>query len=589
MNDMTPESLRKAIAEAEDDAAAGPAAPDMGFRDDPLPSSEADDAPSGGDDATIDLAIVEACAGLDQSDTDNGQRLIRHRGEDILVMLEEGSKESNWLTWTGTHWDQRDGHRQTVRICQGIGARVGLEAQFLQHTPVEVTTIAAAKALQIADEAKPTDEEIEMKKAGEAAKKALETRKANRRKFGVSVKNADRINKMMAMAAPHLVREADEFNAEARLVYTLNGTLRFNREEDPDRSGEVPVWRGRTDFTPAGWNRADKVTRVIPVNFDPAAPCPKWDAFVSRFLPVDAVRKAVQIYCGLGLTGLAIQRLFFHYGLGANGKSVFLEVLTRVLGPIAEGLPSESISGSSERGQGAASPDLARLYGVRFCRVTEMPEGELLREALVKKLTGGEKIDVRTLFKGYFSFQPQFKAHMSGNAYPRVDGSDNGIWRRLVVVPWTVTIPEAEQRDFEEVVSELVAEAPGILNWLCAGVNIYDSEGLHIPDAMKEAAAAYREEMDPISSFIGACVRPAEGAEVKASALYMAYESWSLANAKRAKTQTKFGAVMATRFTRASKAAGNVYLNVELHDVPARPGQDRYDPRNPDSGWDDGQ
>ena len=569
-SDLSAESLRALITGAE--AAAqedGPATP-FGDDDEAGPS----DMPVG----NVVLADVEWCAKLDHSDTDNGKRLLRHRGADLANMLEEGTDKANWLVWTGKAWDQSDGAKQALAIAQGIGGLIGLEAEYLQHTPAENAAIRKAS--------NAPGEENEKAKA--AAILSLEKRQAKRRAFGVSSKNLARMNAMLTCAAPFCVVKPEAWNAEQRLVYVGNGTLRFLREEieaDPDGwQSEQPRYRGRAEFIPEGWRREDRVTRMVPVDYDPKAKAPLWLAFIAKFLPEDlvpGVAKAVQIYCGLGLTGLPVQRLFFHYGLGANGKSVFLEVLARVLGPLCEGLPAESISGQSQSAAGGASPDLARLPGVRFLRITELPQGEPLREALVKRLTGGEKMDVRTLFKGYFSFQPQFKAHLSGNGYPSISGSDNGIWRRMAVVPWKVTIPEAEQRDFEEVVTELVAEGPGILNWLIEGMEAYDGEGLHFPPAMVDAAKEYRDEMDPISLFIERCIRKAEpdaDAQIRATMAFEAYTAWSEANSKKPKTQTMFGKVMGARFARKETNAGNVYLDIELHDVPARPPR----PRNPD-------
>src|SRR5690606_14632111 len=114
---------------------------------------------------------------------------------------------------------------------------------------------------------------------------------------------------------------------------------------------------------------------VVPVAYDPRAKCPKWTEFVEDKLPVAPVRRMVQVASGLGLIGLTVQKLFFHYGKGANGKSVYMETLCRLLGAVAVTLPSESFTGEAKAG-GAANPDMARLYGRRFLRVKELPEGE---------------------------------------------------------------------------------------------------------------------------------------------------------------------------------------------------------------------
>lgn len=205
-------------------------------------------------------------------------------------------------------------------------------------------------------------------------------------------------------------------------------------------------------------------------------------------------------------------------------------------------------------------------------RITELPQGEPLREELVKALTGGEKLDVRTLFKGYFSFQPQFKAHMSGNGYPNILGSDNGIWRRILMMPWPVTLAEHDQRDFEEMVGELVAEREGILAWLVEGMRLYDTHGLIVTGPMRQAKDEYREEMDPVTTFFAQCVSVDPTADpVKATDFYLAYQAWSLANARKPLGQRSFGINASRRYKRKATAQGNVYLDVRLHDVPSRP------------------
>lgn len=574
---LSADDLRGVMAAAEtrltgahaDDGPATPQGPDFGAEED-------SDGPSDMPVGDVSLDDVAWCAALDHSDTDNGKRLLRHRGRDLANMLEEGSDKANWLVWTGKVWDQSDGSKQALATAQQIGGLIGLEAEYLNHTPAETAAIRKAAA-------EPSEDNL---KAKAAAIEALEKRQGKRRAFGVSSKNLARMNAMLTCAAPFCVVKPEAWNAEQRLVYVGNGSLRFRREPappDPDGwQSEEARFVGRVDFEPEGWKREDRVTRLVPVDYDPAATCPRWRAFVARMLPEDlvpGVAWAVQKFSGLGLTGLPIQLLLFHYGLGANGKSVFLEVLARVFGALGEGLPAESITGQTQGAAGGASPDLARLPGVRFLRITELPQGEPLREALVKRLTGGEKMDVRTLFKGYFSFQPQFKAHMSGNGYPTIAGSDNGIWRRMAVVPWKVTIPPEEQRDFEEVVRELCAEAAGILNWLIEGMCAYDAEGLRLPAAMVDAAKDYRDEMDPISVFIDRCVRLNPEAEpVRARHAYECYVIWSDENGRKPLSETRFGRVMGQRFERRELSGANTYFGIELHDIPPR--SDR--PRNPD-------
>ncbi|WP_144291899.1 DNA primase family protein [Rhodoligotrophos appendicifer] len=205
--------------------------------------------------------------------------------------------------------------------------------------------------------------------------------------------------------------------------------------------------------------------------------------------------------------------------------------------------------------------------------MSELPRGEPLREALIKALTGGEPTQVRHLHKGFFDMYPTFKAMMSGNDLPQVGGVDHGIWRRLRLIPWSVTISDAEKRPMEQVLAEFEAERSGILNWLIEGLRRYMSEGLRAPPEVLAATLAYREEMDPVGGFITDCVERSPlvaNESVTAREMYEAFVSWCHANAVRPWKEATFGRVMPQKgFLKTSERIRR-YLDVRLHDVPAR-------------------
>ena len=522
--------------------------------------------PSDADNSGADPNVVARCASLDHSDTDNGKRLIAHFGRDLIVMAQGGTSGGDYLGWTGTHWDLDGGLARATMAAQRVGGRIALEAAHLDYTPDESKAIKAEAPFSGDDE---RDEARAARAKAQAARKALKARQAARWRFAVTSKNKGRYTAMLDAAAPHLRRAPDDFNADIYLVATQTHTLRFVREEDPG-SGEVPVYVARAEAS-AEHRREDLITALVPVDYDKAATAPKWQAFLDECLPNKDVRRTVQQYSGTGLLGVLLQRLMFHHGFGANGKSVFLEVLTRLLGEsFAVGLPAESIVGTGERNAGGASPDIVRLFGKRMVRVLELPEGAAVREDLVKRLTGGEKFPVRTLFKGYFEFQNRATPHMSGNGFPKIDGTDNGIWRRMLVVHWSVVIPEERRRDFEEFVGDLLTERAGILNWLIEGALDYLTNGLVISPEIATATASYREDMDPIGRFVTDCVEAAAGEHVGARTMYEAYKSWCMANALSPRFETKFGLEMKKRFVKDEKRTRS-YLDCRLHDVPARP------------------
>lgn len=535
----------------------------------PAATDPCDDlGPSDAENSGVDESIVAACAALDHSDTDNGLRLRRHFGADLAVMAQGGSAGGDWLVWDGRHWDLDGGPAGAALMAQRVGGRIALEAPFIQPTPAERAAIEAARAFDRADESEAAEA---ARDNAAAAQKALASRKAARWRFAVTSKNAGRIGAMLSTAAPHLRRDADAFNASPMLVVTQTHTLTFLREidlecPDPDATRYV----ARVEAI-AAHRREDWATGLVPCAYDPAALSPKWQAFLDRCLPDLAVRRTVQQYSGTGLLGVLLQRLMFHHGFGANGKSVFLAVLTRLLGKsYAVGLPAESITGEGDRGAGQASPDIVRLFGKRMVRIDELPEGKKLHEDLVKRLTGGDEVAVRNLFKGYFEFRNVATPHMSGNGFPKIDGTDNGIWRRMLVVHWSVTIPPEERREFDEFVDDLLTEAPGILNWLVDGALDYLAHGLVVAEPIAAATASYREDMDPIGRFAADCVEAAPGERVGARAMYEAYKSWCGANAVTAAFETRFGREMGKRYTK-DQGRTRSYLDCRLHDVPARP------------------
>jgi putative DNA primase/helicase len=551
--------------------------------------TDAEIGPSDSGAEKVDPEVVAECAGYDHSDTDNGKRLLAHFGADLRVLKQGDSRTPAFVAWRGKVWDIDTGPLYAHATAQRLGGRIGLEAHAMAQTPMERKAIGAGEraedelgALEKAGGEVPRDRAralMRLIEEGEAAREALSKRKVARRKFAVSSKNKARIEAMLTCAAPHCAVDPDDFNPDPFVVGTKTHTLRFVHAPDlecPDP--DALRWTVRVDAVD-GHRRDDMLTRIVPHAYDPGATCPRWRAFLDEFLPDEAVREFVQTFSGIGLLGRTVQKVVFHYGSGANGKSVFLETLMRVIGPLAVGLPAESITGQGDRNAGGASPDLARLYGARTLRVLELPADKPLHEDMVKKLTGGEKIPVRTLFKGYFEFTPVFTGHLSGNGYPRIDGTDNGIWRRVAVVHWPVTIPEERRRNIDDVLADFAPEYSGILNWLIEGARRFIESGLVDPPAVREATADYRSEMDPISDFVAACVEAAPGHHETARTMYEAYVSWSQANARKPVFETKFGRVMKTRFTREDRNVRK-YLDCRLHDVPERPPPE---PRSPGS------
>lgn len=565
----------------DDGAPPQPSPDDSGFSDSapqPLTDQEA-----------FEKTLAE-CAELDQSDTSNGRRLIAYLGADIIVMQQSGISGGDFLTWSGQHWDLDGGAAGAAMLAQRVGDLIQLEADHMSRLPHEVKAIEAGEvaklslaALAAIDADDLTDAQTAEMAACEAAiedakaaRAALSARKKRRRDFGVSSKNGSRLKNMLDAAAPHLRKPIDAFNADPLLVATRSHTLRLIKETDPECPDETAVRYTSRLIAEDVHRRSDYITALVPVDYRQGATAKHWTDFLERMLPDELVRRTVRQFAGLGLLGLPVQKFMFHYGEGANGKSVFLETLVRLLGKsFAVGLPTESIIGAGDRNAGGASPDLFRLFGKRMVRILEMPEGKPLQSELIKKLTGGEEIPVRTLFKGFIDFQPRAKPHMSGNGLPKITDTSNGIWRRMLFVKWPVILAEHEQRDLEDVVGELLSESSGILNWLLEGALDYLANGLYVAPSVAADTQEYRKEMDIVMQFYQDCVEAAPGESVRAREMYNAFKAWCDGNAKAPLFETKFGLNM-KRHCKRDEGRVRRYLDVRLHDVPTsadRPGE----------------
>ena len=226
--------------------------------------------------------------------------------------------------------------------------------------------------------------------------------------------------------------------------------------------------------------------------------------------------------------------MFILWGSGANGKSTFLNTILRLMGDYACNTGIETFM-KKNTGQ---SNDLARLKGTRLVVTSEAEQGQLLSESLIKVVTGEDNITARFLYGEYFSFAPTFKIFMATNHMPKIHGADNGIWRRVKMIPFNVTIPP-EQRD-KELPQKLLAENSGILNWLLQGYASWKKEGLlEEPPVMKNANEMYRMDMDSVGTFMAECFDydASNKLRITTKQLYDTYLKWCTKNNERVMTQ----------------------------------------------------
>jgi len=311
-------------------------------------------------------------------------------------------------------------------------------------------------------------------------------------------------------------------------------------------------------------NRDHYLTKISPVEFVPQAPCPRWKKFLEEITGnnvelISYLQRAV----GYTLTGKTNEHvLFLLYGSGANGKTTFLETVHTVLGDYSRASDFSTFV-DGVRSPAAARNDLAALRGARFVTACESEHGQKLAESLVKQITGGDMITARYLYGEYFEFRPQFKLWLATNHKPTIHGVDEGIWRRVHVVPFTVRIPDAKcDRDLGD---KLKMEAPGILNWALRGLEIYQQQGLKKPKAVDLATENYRCEQDQFSGFLDSrCILTPTG-RAQARPLFDAYMEWARENDVPVWTEREFAAKLAERgFRKVKRSFGNIWEGLTL-------------------------
>ncbi len=268
----------------------------------------------------------------------------------------------------------------------------------------------------------------------------------------------------------------------------------------------------------------------------------------------------VQKALGYSLSGLTSEQcVFFLYGTGRNGKSTFLEVVRAILGEYATNIQPESIMMKSTTTN--ANSDIARLKGARLVTSVEPNEGMRLNEGLLKQLTGDDVVTARKLYGDEFEYRPEFKLWMATNHKPTIRGTDIGIWRRIHIIPFTVTIPE-EKVD-KNLGEKLTEELPDILAWMMEGYRLWRYEGLNKPMVVMEAVKEYRNEMDVISAFLSSDYIAA-GGEVKSSVLYALYCQWAAECNEYRMSSRKFGVELTKRYNKRKSNGNIIYTGISL-------------------------
>lgn len=290
---------------------------------------------------------------------------------------------------------------------------------------------------------------------------------------------------------------------------------------------------------------------------------PLWDKFLNQIFNSDEelihyVQKAI----GYSFTGSVDEQcLFILNGRGRNGKSVFSNVVSDVAGNYAKQMNVQTIVAKKNQ-SGSANSDIARLEGARIVTSSELNEGDRFDESLVKQLTGGDKILARFLYGSEFEYKPKFKIWMATNHLPIIRGTDDGIWRRIKIIPFNIQIPK-EKVD-KKLEYKLKAEYTGILNWIVQGAIMWQQEGLEDPEAVRQVIENYRTEMDPLDAFLEECCTTGQNYSIKAREMYDAYHEWAKESEEYKMSLNKFGREMSKKLLRVKKMDGWYYVGLKL-------------------------
>ena len=420
------------------------------------------------------------------SDAGNAIWFAKVFGDNVRFVREHG----RWIVNAGTHW-RVDVDGEVERL-----AKQAIASIFMDLANPELTSSPELREAR--------------------SKHALKSEQAPRLLAAISLLKSE----------PGITISAARLDTDAHLLGVRGGVIDL-------RTGALRQPRGD-----------EYVCRQAHAEFREGARCPTWLRFLDRIMADDGEMIAfLQRAVGYSLTGdTREQAVFICHGGGSNGKSVFLRTIRELLGAYGADANADTFL---ERRDGVASNDLARLAGARLVAVSEIDEGKRLAESLVKAATGGEAISARFLYAEYFSFVPTFKLWLAVNHKPSIRGDDNGIWRRIRLVPFRVTIAPDEQD--KELLTKLRLELPGILNWALDGCAAWRRDGLAPPIEVTRATAAYRAESDAIGEWIAERCTVGGISQVQAKTLYDDYRAFTEARGGMALSMRRWAQRLADR------------------------------------------
>lgn len=444
----------------------------------------------------------------------NAETLVLNHGAQLRYCKEWNA----WYIWQGTHWGKD---------------RVGAVHDFARET---------LRAL---------------------AHWAVDTEDDKLLKHVTRSRSAAGIASMLALARKmEAVRVLPEdFDQHHWLLNCLNGTVNL-------RTGDIKPH-----------DPGDMLTKRAEASYNPWASCDLWGAFIERIMgvtpipddvtdlqyeamlddqePPRALLNFLWRAAGYSLVGSTQEKvLLLPWGSGDNGKSTFIETFAEVLGEgFAMRTPAEMFL---SKNAGSIPNEVAALKGVRFAYAAEPPQGRRLDASLIKDLTGGDTVSARFMRGEFFSFRPECTLWMSTNHKPPTRDTGDALWNRIKLIPFTVTIPKAEQDG--ELRTKLLTEADGILTWAVKGCLAWQRDGLQEPEAIRNATAGYRAENDTVGAFLDEeCTLSNDTAvRTQSKEFYTAYKKWAEEASEHVLTHTAFSLALKEKGLTSEKK-GKIY------------------------------
>ncbi|MGS3153318.1 phage/plasmid primase, P4 family, partial [Aeromonas sanarellii] len=376
-------------------------------------------------------------------------------------------------------------------------------------------------------------------------------------RHGSSSLNRAGIQNMLELAKPMMTARLHELNANPMLLGTANGVIDL-------KSGRLLAPR-----------RAFMMTHHSPVAYDPTATCLRWEQFISEITCGDVEYAAFLQRCvGYWITGRTDEQLlFFLHGGGCNGKSTFMSIIQQLLGEFSRQISSNVLL-FNRNGNAGPNPSLTKLVDARLVVANELPEGSRMDENLVKAMTGDDVIVARAPYaKKEMEFRPSFSLVMVGNHKPEIRDTSNGMWRRMLMLPFNASFTKAQLDPM--LMEKLRAEMPGILNWAIQGCQMWQEQRLKasIPARLKQDVETYRAESDMVGCFLEECTQARAGAKVPMSEVYAAYGRWAQQNGEWVMKQLALKKKLAekglvtTRYNNKVTVIGLTLLDSEMADM----------------------